>query len=92
MDLTTKNVLNFQETVEYTGIKPSYLYKLTADKVVPCYKPTGKLLYFRREELEDFLTGRIEHQKESKNKTQKNIRHNKVSELCRPRYGPKHER
>lgn len=61
MDLTTKNVLNFQETVEYTGIKPSYLYKLTAEKIVPCYKPTGKLLYFRREELEDFLTHKKDH-------------------------------
>ena len=59
MDLTTKNVLNFQEAVLYTGFKPSYLYKLTASNIVPFHKPTGKMLFFRREELEDFLTQKV---------------------------------
>lgn len=91
MDLTTKNVLNFQEAVEYTGFKPSYLYKLTSADIVPFYKPTGKMLFFRREELEDFLTGRTEHRKESKNEIQKKMRPNKAIDLCRPRYCPKHD-
>lgn len=56
MDLTTKSVLTFDEAVEYTGFKKSYLYKLTADNVVPVYRPQGKKLFFRREELESFLT------------------------------------
>ena len=56
MDITNKNVLTFDEAVEYTGFKKSYLYKLTADNVVPVYRPQGKKLFFRREELESFLT------------------------------------
>jgi excisionase family DNA binding protein len=56
MDLTSKNVLTFDEAVEYTGFKKSYLYKLTALDVVPVYRPQGKKLFFRREELEKFLT------------------------------------
>jgi excisionase family DNA binding protein len=56
MDITTKNVLNFDEAVEYTGFKRSYLYKLTATGKIPCYRPYGKMLFFKREELEEFLT------------------------------------
>jgi len=73
MDLTTKNVFSFDEAVEYTHYKRSYLYKLTADKVVPCYKPTGKMLYFRREELEDFLTHKTDHKAGLKTKGQKKL-------------------
>lgn len=56
MDITNKNILTFQEAVKYTGYKASYLYKLTASGTIPVYKPTGKLLFFKREELELFLT------------------------------------
>ena len=56
MTITSKNVLTFSEAVEYTGFKPSYLYKLTSQGKIPHYKPTGKLLFFKRVELEEFLT------------------------------------
>ncbi len=67
MDITTKNVLNFEEAVEYTGMKASYLYKLTSTGRIPHYKPYGKMIYFKREELEEFLT-RKEDKKQSKAK------------------------
>jgi excisionase family DNA binding protein len=66
MDITTKNVLNFEEAVEYTGMKASYLYKLTSTGRIPHYKPYGKMIYFRREELEEFLTRKAD-KKQSKN-------------------------
>lgn len=56
MNLTTKNVFNFEEACEYTGFRPSYLYKLTSTGKIPHYKPYGKMIFFRREELEEFLT------------------------------------
>jgi excisionase family DNA binding protein len=37
------------------GISKSYLYKLTMRDEIPHYKPTGKLCYFNRHELEDWL-------------------------------------
>lgn len=56
MKLTEKNILNFKEAVEYSGFKKSTLYKLTSAGRIPHYKPTGKLIFFKRTELDEFLT------------------------------------
>ena len=52
---TGKKVLTLEETVIYTGLSKSYLYKLTSSRKIPHYKPHGKHLYFDREELEQWL-------------------------------------
>lgn len=41
-----KNVLNFSEACDFTGISPSYMYKLTHNARIPHYKPHGKNVYF----------------------------------------------
>lgn len=51
-----KEVLTLEEVAQYTGLKKSYLYKLTAAKAIPHYKPVGKNCFFRRTELEEWLT------------------------------------
>lgn len=51
-----KEVLTLEEVAQYTGLKKSYLYKLTASKAIPHYKPNGKNCFFKRAELEDWLT------------------------------------
>lgn len=38
----TKTVLGFDEACKYIGVSESLLYKLTAAKEVPHYKPRGK--------------------------------------------------
>ena len=53
--LPQKPVLNFKEAVEFTGFSESYLYKLTSGRRIPFYCPTGKKLYFKNKELEDWL-------------------------------------
>ena len=53
--LNTKNVLTVEEAVEYTGLTKSSLYKLTAKRSIPHYKPIGKRIYFRRTELEEWM-------------------------------------
>ncbi|RKQ42913.1 AlpA family transcriptional regulator [Roseivirga pacifica] len=53
--INTKNVLTVEEAVEYTGLAKSSLYKLTANKSIPHYKPIGKRIYFRRTELEEWM-------------------------------------
>lgn len=53
--LNTKEVLNFNEACAYTGLSKSAMYKLTCYKQVPHYKPTGKLVFFNRRELEAWL-------------------------------------
>ena len=54
--LATKEVLTFAEAALFTGLSKSYLYKLTSGQKIPHYKPTGKLCYFNRAELEAWLT------------------------------------
>lgn len=54
--LAQKEVLTLDEAAQYTGMKKSSLYKLTSEKKIPHYKPNGKNCFFRRTELEDWLT------------------------------------
>lgn len=51
----TKAVLTSTEAAAYMGVSKSYLYKLTMKGVIPHYKPSGKMCYFNREELEEWL-------------------------------------
>lgn len=53
--LSKKRVFTFEEGCEYTGIKPSYMYKLTASKLIPHSKPTGKVIFFDKEKLDNWL-------------------------------------
>lgn len=53
--LATKKVLSFEEAAQFTGLSKSYLYKLTSQQRIPHYKPSGKLIYFERNELERWL-------------------------------------
>lgn len=51
----TKEVLNFNEAAIYMELSHSHMYKLTSGGQIPFYKPTGKKLYFKREELDNWL-------------------------------------
>lgn len=52
---TTKEVLTSDEAARYMGISKSHLYKMTMQQKIPHYKPTGKMCYFNRQELEGWL-------------------------------------
>jgi excisionase family DNA binding protein len=54
--LSLKEILNLSETAQYLGITKSYLYKLTSKNKIPFYRPNGKLLYFKKIELDAWLT------------------------------------
>lgn len=51
----TKEVLTSDEAARYLGISKSYLYKLTMKQQIPHYKPMGKMCYFNRLELEQWI-------------------------------------
>lgn len=69
INFTTKEVLTAQETARYMGVSMSYLYKLTMRKQIPHYKPMGKVCYFKRNEVEDWLlSNRISTEQEINNK------------------------
>ncbi|HEY9117391.1 MAG TPA: helix-turn-helix domain-containing protein [Roseivirga sp.] len=53
--LGSKTVMTVDEAVIYTGLSKSYLYKLTSAGVIPHYKPNGKQIYFKKEEIDTWL-------------------------------------
>ena len=50
-----KNVMNLEEAALFTGMSKSSLYKLTHRHVIPHYKPNGKLIYFEKTELLNWM-------------------------------------
>lgn len=52
---TTKEVQTSDEAARYLGISKSYIYKLTMMQAIPHYKPMGKMCYFNRLELEQWI-------------------------------------
>ena len=58
-----RKLLSTREAAEYCGFKLSYFRKLMMRRAM--YKPTGKLCFFKKEDLDAFLTGvRISSQEE----------------------------
>lgn len=53
--LSQKEVLTLEEAVQFTGMRKSYMYKLTSTQKIPHYKPSGKMVYFNRDELQTWL-------------------------------------
>ncbi len=47
--------LSMSKAVKYTGLSKSHLYKLTSSKELSHYKPKGKMVFFRKSELDTFL-------------------------------------
>ncbi|HCY76486.1 MAG TPA: DNA-binding protein [Ignavibacteriales bacterium] len=47
--------LNLTEAAEYLGFSESYLYKLTSKKIIPHHKPTGKVIFFSKAELDEWI-------------------------------------
>ncbi|MDT3697428.1 MAG: helix-turn-helix domain-containing protein [Ignavibacterium sp.] len=47
--------LNFVQAAQYLGFSHSYLYKLTSRKIIPCHRPTGKMLFFSKVELDEWI-------------------------------------
>lgn len=53
--LLQKEILSLQEACTYLCISQSHMYKLTSSRKIPHYSPTGKLIYFKRIELDEWV-------------------------------------
>ena len=63
---TQPKPLTLKEAAEFLDFSRSYLYRLTSQGRVPCYKPEGKRVYFDRAELVNWLKrNRIQPQEET---------------------------
>ena len=62
---TQPKPLTLKEAAAFLDLSQSYLYRLTSQGRVPCYKPEGKRVYFDRTELVNWLKrNRIRPQEE----------------------------
>lgn len=69
--VVNKEVLTSNEAASYMGVSKSYLYKMTMERQIPHYKPMGKMMYFNRQELEQWLLrNRVSTQEELEEKAQ----------------------
>ena len=54
--VTITEVLNLNQAAEYVSLSKSAIYKKTSERNIPHFKQ-GKKLYFKRSELDNWLTG-----------------------------------
>ena len=52
-----KEVLNLEEAASFLGIAKSTLYKMTHLNQLPYFKPAGKLIFFEKQKLIDWVRG-----------------------------------
>ena len=55
--ISSKTVLDFDETLLFTGLSRGYLYRLTSEKKIPFFKKNRKL-YFKKSDLEEWMLER----------------------------------
>ena len=51
-----KQYLNVVETSVYTGFSQRYIYQLVHRGEIPYYKPTGRKLFFKVEDLDNWIS------------------------------------
>lgn len=50
-----RKLITLKEACNYLGISRSHMYKLTSSKRIRHYKPSGKVIYFNVEDLNDYI-------------------------------------
>jgi excisionase family DNA binding protein len=53
--LLSKDILTLEEASKYLVVSKSSLYKKTSTNQIPFYKPNGKIIYFKREDLDQWM-------------------------------------
>lgn len=53
--LGAKNVLTLDDVVLITGYSKGHIYRLTSSQEIPHYKPNGRNIYFKKDEIEEWL-------------------------------------
>jgi excisionase family DNA binding protein len=55
MNKNEKNILSFKESIEFMDVSKSFLYKLTSEGRINFFKPNNGKIYFRKEDLENWM-------------------------------------
>ena len=71
MEKNNKNILTVDDLIDYTGYSQKQIYKFTSTRAIPHYKPNGRKLFFKRNEVDNWITqGRIKPMSELDYETQ----------------------
>lgn len=54
-NIQQKAILSFQEALAYLDVSKSFLYKLTSSNSITFFKPSGKLIYFKKSDLDQWV-------------------------------------
>jgi excisionase family DNA binding protein len=58
--MDNKTILTVDEVINYTGFSQKQIYKLTSTRAIPHYKPSGRKLFFKKDEIDEWITqGRV---------------------------------
>lgn len=55
---TDDKPMNIQEAASYLGFSVRYIYRLTYQKKIPFTKPMGKVLFFTKRSLDEWVKGK----------------------------------
>jgi excisionase family DNA binding protein len=55
LTISSKEHFTIKEASKYLGISDSTLYKLTSSNSITYYQPNGKLIYFSKSDLDNFI-------------------------------------
>jgi len=55
MQEVKRAALSVEAAAIFLGVKKNYLYQLIHKRKIPCYRPSGGRVFFRQNELEEFL-------------------------------------
>jgi excisionase family DNA binding protein len=55
MNNNNDEILSLNEAVKFLKASKSFIYKMTSQKLIPHYIPSGKKIYFKKSDLEDWL-------------------------------------
>ena len=63
--INDKNILTVEGLMDYTGFSQKQIYKLTSTRAIPHYKPSGRKLFFKKDEIDEWITlGKVKTLKE----------------------------
>ena len=69
--------LNLAAAADFLSISKSALYQLTSKKIIPFYRPNGKMIYFEKSDLKKWLLrNRVKSEEELEREANKHVLNN----------------
>jgi len=79
-----KEYLSLAEFCEYLRISKSTAHKISSSNILPKYKPFGKMVFFKWDEVHAYLA---KHRTASQEEVELGV----LEALCKPTSSPKHQ-